>query len=58
MSESSLTSTGAFPESEEEVIEGKIGKPGDKPKTLQGGSDKTLEEEGRQDDSGSEGDGP
>jgi len=57
MSESSLTSTGAFPETEDEV-DGEIGKPGDNPKTLQGGGDKTLEEERREDEAGSEGDGP
>jgi len=57
MSESSMTSTGAVPETEDEV-DGKIGKPGDKPKVLQGGGDESLKEQGREHQSGSEGDGP
>jgi len=57
MSESSTTSTATTPKTKEEE-DGKIGKPGDKPQTGQGGGDQTLKEQGREHAPGSEGDGP
>ena len=56
MSESTITSTGSVPMTEEES-EGKLGKPGDKPEPSVGKGDPSQKDPNRPRETGSEGDG-